>query len=116
MATTTSEAPGADTTPETVDETVDAPAPETPAAPAKRSRRGLRIGALIAGAVVVAGLLFGGGVLLGLNLPGGGPTGMQQGGFPDGGTPPEGGFGGQGGPGQQAPGTDTETDTDTESN
>jgi len=83
MATKTTEAPDAPTA-----------VTETPAAvPAEtRSRRGLRLGAIIAGAVVAAALLFGGGVLLGVNLPdGGGRPGFSQGDFPGGGQPPQGG-------------------------
>ena len=121
MATTMEATPAADKdlTPETTNAAI---APDhTPqdglAAPTKRPRRGLRLAAIIAGAVVLAGLFFGGGLLLGMNLPGGGPgQGMEQGRFPGGGTPPEGGFGGQGGPGQGQQAPDADTDTDSEAN
>ena len=74
---------------------------------APRKSRRLRLAALIVGGVVAAGALFGGGVLLGVNLPG---TGQSQ--FP--GAPgdfPGGDFPG-GGPGPVRPGDDTgQTDT-----
>lgn len=86
-----------------------------------RSRRGLTLAAFIAAAVVAAGLLFGGGVLLGTNLPGaGGRPDFAQGQLP-GGQPPQGGPQGdrQGDlPGGQHPqrGDDTETEADSEDN
>jgi hypothetical protein len=98
---------------------LDAPAavtddatPVEPVETPTRSRRGLKLAAFIAAAVVAAGLLFGGGVLLGANLPGaGGRPDFSQGQLPGGGQPPHGGPQGdqqRGGPqGQQQP-EDTE--------
>ena len=96
MATKTTEATDA---PAAV---IDAP-PAAPVETPTRSRRGLKLAAVIAGAVVAAGLLFGGGVLLGVNLPDGRP-GFSQGDFP-GGQPPQGGF-----PGGQPPQQQQDTD------
>ena len=54
-----------------------------------RSRRGLKLGAFIAGGVLAAAMVFGGGVLLGAHLPhGGGQHGMSQGQLPGGERPP----------------------------
>ena len=44
---------------------------ETPMPLETRERRGLKLAGIIAGGVLGAGLLFGGGVLLGVNLPDG---------------------------------------------
>jgi len=83
-------------------ETAQTVVTETPT----RNRRGLRLGGIIAGGVLAAALLFGGGVLLGVNLPDGGRPGgpgfaqgqfdgqlpggaMPQGERPPGGQPPQ---------------------------
>ena len=98
MATKTREATDA---PAAVTET---PAVETVETPA-RSRRGLKIGGLIAGSALAAALLFGGGVLLGVNLPGGAGDrpAFPQGQFPGGDMPPGGPQGGPQGGGGQPP-------------
>ena len=76
------------------DDATVTPEPATPVGLAEtptRSRRGLKLAAFIAAAVVAAGLLFGGGVLLGTHLPGGGGRpDFAQGQLP-GGQPPQGG-------------------------
>ena len=57
--------------------------PETVAvAPAPRSYRGLAIGGIIGGAVLLAVLTFGGGVAVGLHLPHGDDRGFSQEGGP----------------------------------
>ena len=89
--------------------------PETAAvAPAPPSRRGLAIGGIIGGAVLLAVLAFGGGVALGSHIPAGGDRGFSQQGGPQGGPqagqqgPSQGGPGGGmqqgGGPGGSQPG------------
>ena len=89
--------------------------PETAAvAPAPPSRRGLAIGGIIGGAVLLAVLAFGGGVALGSHIPAGGERGFSQQGGPQGGPqagqqgPNQGGPGGGmqqgGGPGGSQPG------------
>ena len=98
MATKTkdpADAPAAVTEQQTVEQV------ETPI----RSRRGLKIGGLIAGGILAAALLFGGGVLLGVNLPGGAGDrpGFSQGQFPGGDMPPGGPQGGPQGGGGQPP-------------
>ena len=85
---------------------------ETPAPVVTRSRRGLTLAAIIVGGVVAAGLLFGGGVLVGTHLPGGGdrpgfsqaelsggamPQGERPNGAPQGGPQQGGGLQQQGG-------------------
>ena len=76
------------------------------------ARRGLRLGGIITGGVLAAALLFGGGVLLGVNLPDGGRPGpgfaqaQFDGQLPGGAMPqgerPQGGPQ-QGGPQQEGP-------------
>ena len=89
--------------------------PETAVvAPAPPSRRGLAIGGIIGGAVLLAVLAFGGGVALGSHIPAGGDRGFSQQGGPQGGPqagqqgPSQGGPGGGmqqgGGPGGSQPG------------
>ena len=85
--------------------------PETAVvAPAPRSRRGLAIGGIIGGAVLLAVLAFGGGVALGSHIPAGGDRGFSQQGGPQAGQqgPNQGGPGGGmqqgGGPGGSQPG------------
>ena len=84
------------------------PAPVVTATPRNKKKLGL----IIAGAVVAAALLFGGGIAVGTMIPGGGP-GMSQGG-------PGGGFpgGGNGGdrPTMPGQGTQQQDGTDTENN
>ena len=63
--TNESDAPAADTTPPAA---TSAPA-STPAA-ARSSRSGLRVAGTVAGSVLAAALLFGGGVAVGLAVPG----------------------------------------------
>jgi hypothetical protein len=84
-----------------------------------RPRTGLLVGGIIGGAVLVGGLLFAGGVVVGINLPiGHGGPGIAQGQFTERhldrgdlqggpgqpGQLPQFGGPGQQGPGQQAPG------------
>ncbi len=101
----------------TEDPAVDTAARVEPVETPARSRRGLKLAAFIAAAVVAAGLLFGGGVLLGANLPGpGGRPDFAQGQLP-GGQPPQGGpQGGQQGPqpggGQRQQREDGDTNTE----
>ena len=81
---------------------VDQTAPVTPEAEpvaAAPQRRGRKLALIITGAVVAAGLLFGGGVAVGLAIPTGGP-GFSQNGGPGGGFP----GGGQDGERPQMPG------------
>jgi hypothetical protein len=78
--------------------------PETAAvAPAPPSRRGLAIGGIIGGAVLLAVLAFGGGVALGSHIPAGGDRGFSQQGGPQAG-PQAGQQVGQQGPNQGGPG------------
>jgi hypothetical protein len=97
------EAPVEEATP-TVEAT-PAPVSEAPAVPvaAKKRPRKLVLAAIIVGAVIVAGGLFGGGIAVGLAIPTGGPgqgqfgPGGQGGNFPGGDRPdmPNGNQGGQ---------------------
>jgi hypothetical protein len=77
---------------------------EAPAPVVERRRSGLAIAGAVVGAVVVAGALFGGGVLVGTHLP----QGSQSQQFGPGGNRPQGGFpgrpGGMGGTGPVRPG------------
>ena len=79
-------------------------------APAQRSYRGLAIGGIIGGAVLLAVLTFGGGVAVGLHIPHGDDRGFSQQGAPQAGQqgPNQGGPGGGmqqgGGPGGSQPG------------
>ena len=57
--------------------------PAATVAPTPARNRGRPI-AIVAGAVVAAALLFGGGVLVGANIPQGPPAGFAPGGFPGG--------------------------------
>jgi hypothetical protein len=78
------EVAGAAPTAQTEHLVAETPAPVVATAAPKR---GKKIALIAVGAVVAAGLLFGGGVAVGLAIPTGGP-GFSQNGGPGGGTPP----------------------------